>query len=906
MPATIQTRKTEKSAAATLRAAGLIESGQVLEVRAVKVSTPSYRRRHTESGFYTSDKLDPACEAAVRLEQSAAGIYFTLNPIKPDLLARRCNRVDVAEEGELATDRDVVRRRLLLIDADPVRPDGISATDDEKATALATVTEVREFLHERGFPAPVLCDSGNGYHVLLHVDLPNDDDSRDLVRNVLLSLAQRFDSPAVKIDRKVFNAARITKFYGTMSRKGDSTHDRPHRRSAVIDVPHEIKVAPRELLEALAAEVRVETPKPATNGKQRHPFHVTNGVAGRAAKYVAKMAPAISGNGGHDTTFNVAQTLVKGFNLPEAEAWPILLDYNGRCQPPWSERDLRHKLDSARTQSRLPVGYLLNGDHRPADDHAGDRAIGIERDASHETTAQTIATPDETGASRLPLRIDATEENLADLTEQAFRAIKASNTPPTMFRYGSVPSRIERDDDGAPMLRPMTVDRMRHRLARDAHFLKLNEKDEECAIAPPLSVVRDVLATPDPDLPVLSRVVEAPAFAPDGSLCREPGYNPVGKTYYVPAAGFEIPELSPQPAAEELEQARDLITLDLLGDFPFVSESEKAHAVAAAIGPFVRNLIDGPTPLHSFEAPSPGTGKTLLVELLTIPALGRPVSAMTEGRDEDEWRKRLFAKLRSAPSVLLLDNIKRRLESGALASAITAYPLWEDRLLGVSEIVRVPVRCIWLVTGNNPALSSEMTRRTVRIRLDAQVDRPWLREGFRHQDIRGWAVANRGRLVWALLTLIQAWIAAGRPEGRRTLGMFERWAKVIGGILDVAAVPGFLGNLEDFYERSDADGESWRTFVAHWWTSHGDAAVAVTSLWSLATDAGLELGDKSEQSQRIRLGKQLANVRDRTFTVTVSDRQHQLRVEQDGTDHRAKLWRLVPRGAESGECGECR
>src|SRR5262249_7363276 len=161
--------------------------------------------------------------------------------------------------------------------------------------------------------------------------------------------------------------------------------------------------------------------------------------------------------------------------------------------------------------------------------------------------------------------------------------------------------------------------------------------------------------------------------------------------------------------------------------FPFVSESEKAHAVATALAPFVRDLIDGPTPLYSVEAPSAGTGKTLLVELLTLPALGRPISAMTEGRDEDEWRKRLFAKLRSAPSILLLDNIKRRLESGALASAITSYPLWEDRILGVSEIARVPVRCIWIATGNNPALSSEMTRRTVRIRLDAQVDRPWLR-----------------------------------------------------------------------------------------------------------------------------------------------------------------------------------
>ena len=189
---------------------------------------------------------------------------------------------------------------------------------------------------------------------------------------------------------------------------------------------------------------------------------------------------------------------------------------------------------------------------------------------------------------------------------------------------------------------------------------------------------------------------------------------------------------------------------------------------------------------------------------------------MTEGCDEDEWRKCIFAKLRTAPSTLLLDNIKRRLESGALASAITSYPLWEDRILGVSEMAWVPVRCIWISTGNNPALSSEMTRRTIRIRLDCGFDRPWLREGFRHSDIRALGIANRSRLVWAALTLIRAWIVAGRPESNRTLGMFECWAKVMGGILDVAGIPGFLGNLADFYEKSDAErrGMAWvRGFV---------------------------------------------------------------------------------------------
>jgi hypothetical protein len=523
----------------------------------------------------------------------------------------------------------------------------------------------------------------------------------------------------------------------------------------------------------------------------------------------------------------------------------------------------------------------------------GIRILDVEGDSTG-TEAERVASQQ--------CRIDATHENLPALTEQAWSAICANNEPPTLFRYSSVPSRIEKDDEGAPLLRIMTIDRMRHRLARDADWFVVDRGGKEKAAAPPLSIVRDVLATPDPELPILTRIVEVPIFASNGSLCSDAGYNHNSRSYYSPAPGFTVPNVSPEPSAAEINSARDFLAVDLLGDFPFVGDAERAHAIAALLGPLVRNMIDGPTPLHSIEAPSPGTGKTLLTDMLSFPALGRPIAPMTEGRDEDEWRKRIFAKLRAAPTVVLLDNIKRRLDSGALASAITSYPLWEDRVLGVSEMARVPVLCTWLLTGNNPAFSSEMMRRTVRIRLDAKVDRPWLREGFRHPDLRAWAAANRGKLVWASLTLVQAWIAAGMPGGRRTLGMFERWAKIIGGIFDVVGIRGFLGNLADFYETSDADGSTLRALIGSWWTAHGSKEITVSALFPLAIENGVDVGDKSEQSQKIRLGKLLKELRDRVFTVPTGDGECQVGIELGGTEHRANLWRLARIGG-SGECG---
>ena len=130
----------------------------------------------------------------------------------------------------------------------------------------------------------------------------------------------------------------------------------------------------------------------------------------------------------------------------------------------------------------------------------------------------------------------------------------------------------------------------------------------------------------------------------------------------------------------------------------------------------------------------------------------------------------------------------------------------EDRLLGVSQTVVLPVRCTLAATANNPTLSDEMARRTARIRLDAGVEFPENRKGFRHTDLLAWARANRGDLIWASLTLARAWICAGRPtDGVAPLGGFESWSRVMGGILEVAGIEGFLGNVAELRaETADA------------------------------------------------------------------------------------------------------
>ena len=205
------------------------------------------------------------------------------------------------------------------------------------------------------------------------------------------------------------------------------------------------------------------------------------------------------------------------------------------------------------------------------------------------------------------------------------------------------------------------------------------------------------------------------------------------------------------------------------------------------------------------------------------------------------------------------------------------------------------MRCVWVATGNNPSFSHEMSRRLVRIRLDAKTDEPWRREteNFRHPDLRRWATEHRSALIGACLTLIQAWIERGRPDHPRTLGSFEHWSRVIGGILEVAQVPGFLGNLDSLYQANDAEGLSQRTFITAWWERYGVQPTSTTELFALASacDPSLPLGEGSERSQKTKLGLLIGRLRDRVFRVG----EQSVRVTALGIRHQAQQWALLPK-----------
>lgn len=176
------------------------------------------------------------------------------------------------------------------------------------------------------------------------------------------------------------------------------------------------------------------------------------------------------------------------------------------------------------------------------------------------------------------------------------------------------------------------------------------------------------------------------------------------------------------------------------------------------------------------------------------------------------------------------------------------------------------MRTPWLAAGNNPRLSLEVARPTVSIRLDPELERPWERSGFRHPNLLQWVSEHRVQLLWAALTLIQAWIAQGKPQGNATLGSYESWVGVMGGILEVAGFPDFLGNMDRVYTGASGETTDWLEFLQLWWEEYQDLPVGVDLLIGLATRSRLLMGlwsGRSDHSGRTRLGLTLGKMRDR-------------------------------------------
>ena len=178
--------------------------------------------------------------------------YQTMNYVDKACYSRDQQEQLVAYPKITTSDADIVGYQWILVDADPVRPAGISATNEEKEAALNTIRAIYTTLKHRGFCDPVTADSGNGYHLLYRIKAELS--KRKSIEQFLKMLDVWFSTDSVKVDTTVSNPARITKLYGTVAQKGANTEDRPHRTSRIIRVPETIELTPLDLVVQIADE----------------------------------------------------------------------------------------------------------------------------------------------------------------------------------------------------------------------------------------------------------------------------------------------------------------------------------------------------------------------------------------------------------------------------------------------------------------------------------------------------------------------------------------------------------------------------------------------------------------------------------------------------------------------------
>lgn len=471
--------------------------------------------------------------------------------------------------------------------------------------------------------------------------------------------------------------------------------------------------------------------------------------------------------------------------------------------------------------------------------------------------------------------------------EQGWSAVVAANSPPWLFGRGQqiVTVSTGSDREAPPRIKVEGPAEINGFLVRCARWVRVKEDKEgneiETDCEPPRMMAADMVGIPSNKLPPLEGVIRAPVFVEGNRLIRQPGYDRGSRLYYWPPRGFCEPDVPAVPSDRDVVAARTLLLDRWLGDFPFELEADRTHALALCMAPLVRRMYRGPSPLHVIEAAERGTGKSLLARVLMVPSQNALPEPSILGKEPEETRKKITSLLIGGRQVIFFDNLDGQVDSAELAAVLTSET-WEDRMLGSSATITAPNRATWIATGNNAELSTDIARRSVRIRLNRMMECPWKWKGARIADLEGWTIANRRELLSAALTLVQSWVVAGTPPSGAHLGSFEGWARVLGGIVHHAGCKDFLSNLDAMHEQSDTGQREWRTFVLRWWDEFGETPATAGQLATVADDHGLissVLGSAvTERAKAIRTGKALNRQRDRVLSglkITAHNNKHQ-------------------------------
>jgi len=318
----------------TLYPAGI--PGEVLAY----VKTPFCRR------FGVAANLPAVVRQIQQLDAQGLDVYLTVNTLDGRAIRKR-------GKTTRGTENEVVAVGALVADVDAAGKDGHNYPPQ---------TRILQAMADMPLPTSIIVVSGRhdgGLHVYWLLREPfiiEGDDDRRRIKSISERWQRLLRAKLAPYDLdSTFDLVRVLRPIGTTNHKYGSRVSalvfEPGRRYRVHDFEQHLPAPPAE---------RPSTYTPPSSGD-------TWNVIDRARRYVATIPGAVSGQGGHDATFHVACCLILGFSLSVEDAFPLLVEWNTACLPPWNERELRHKLESADQRSDQR-GYLLTDrrDETPA------------------------------------------------------------------------------------------------------------------------------------------------------------------------------------------------------------------------------------------------------------------------------------------------------------------------------------------------------------------------------------------------------------------------------------------------------------------------------------------------------------------------------------------------------------
>lgn len=350
-----------------------------------------------------------------------------------------------------------------------------------------------------------------------------------------------------------------------------------------------------------------------------------------------------------------------------------------------------------------------------------------------------------------------------------------------LFQWGGRISEIVSAGDGC-VIKQLALPLIRERITQACRLTRKKYNGiawEEQQIPPPKWLYESIFHRHElGGIRPITGIIQSPTLRADGSILQSPGWDEQTKLFLKPCA--QLGHIPDNPSRSDACTAASKI-LQAVADFPFRTESDRSAWLSLLLTLVARSCIAGNVPIFAVTANVPGAGKGLLVDVASTIAYGRSIARRHYASEPDEQRKLITSAALEAMPAVLLDNVDQTISGSAIDAALTAT-VWSDRILHSNRTTgELPLRTVWIATGNNIRFGSDTARRALPIRLMSKLESPEDRTDVTHSDLLAWVRSHRCELAISALTILRAYYVAGQPPQLGQWGSYEDWTRIVRG-----------------------------------------------------------------------------------------------------------------------------